>query len=187
MKNTRMFRFTCYGIIAAVIVLISIFTFLRTIFYVQKPQNVILTITATGKKQDASSGTEVRIQNIKVNQSQNVDLNKLANYPGWKMDGNLLVAYKVTNPVSISVSLSKMTSLDIGVIKQRGSGIAEIKIDDKKEKIDLFANKDWKTDTWHYRVLGEFKPFARLDLILELWAVDVLIIWGFVYWRKNKE
>lgn len=187
MKNTRTFRFTCYGFIAAVIVTVSTFTFLRPIFIIRKPQDMTLTITATGKKQTDSFGTEVRIKGIKVNQSQNIDLKGLPKSPGWKMDGDLLVAYGVTDPASISMQLSKFTSIDIDVIKQRGSGIAEIQIGDRTESVDLFADEDWKTDNWHYEVPGEFKPFARLDLLLGLWVVTFLLIWGFIYWIKNKE
>lgn len=186
-KDTRAFRFICYGIIAAIIVLVGTFTFLRPIFNVQKPQNATLTITATGQKQAGSAGTEVRIQSIKVNQSQSIDLKNLSTSSGWKMDGDLLVAYGVTKPVSVTLPLSQMTSLDIGVVKQRGSGIVEIQVGDKKENVSLFANEDWKTDKWHYEVSGEFKPLARIDLLLELWAVTFLIIWGFVYWKTNRE
>jgi hypothetical protein len=103
------------------------------------------------------------------------------------MDGDLLVVYGVTKPVSISIPLSAITSIDIGLIKQRGSGIVDVQIGDKRDSIDLYANEDWKADKWHYEGTGEFNPLARIDLLLELWGVTFLIIWGFVYWRENKE
>lgn len=186
-KRSWKIRFLGNGILAAVIVVVGLFTLLKPIFIIRPPQDIRITVTATGQEGEQAKGTAVRIRSIRADQRNSVDLNTLSGTAGWKMDGDLLVAYGATKPVGITTTCHNASSVEVQLLSSQDSGRVEVNINGQVFRKDLSAGSAGSMQLIHYDVPGKFDPLTRWDLVIEFWGVVLLLIYGGIYWHANRE
>lgn len=177
MKTKKYLHILFCAVLAAVLLLVGVFTFLRPIFTMQIPVSGTLSITASGIKNPASAGSEVRIRQIALD-GEPVDLATLAVTPGWGLDGELLVAYNVSSLVTLTIPVEQVETLTLATVGQRGSGHLDLTFGDLQESLDLYADSDWEERSQQIVVSDTvFAPIDRIDLLIELWIVCALFVW----------
>lgn len=177
MENIKFKNILGFAIISLFVMIISIATYLKPIFCIQKCENLEMTITATGNKCEQSFGTEIRFKSIIYNGQEKADLSRLADQcSGWEVDGDLLSAYEVQQPAVINLSLKDVYKIELNMIGQRGSGKIKIETQNISEEIDLYRDADWEEVSWTYTAENEFAPQKRPDLLLEIWILILIAI-----------
>lgn len=169
--------------ISLLIVIVGVFTFMRTAFvkpvYIDAP----LTISTSDVKNPLTAGREIRVKAVLAD---GIDvLPQLIPGNGWKMDGDLLVCYENDSlKHSVSVQLSKVSDISITFIGQRGSGNASVSVGDQETLIDLYRDSDWEEISWTYKAPKEFAPFSRIDILLEMVVMVWVILSIAKFWRS---
>jgi len=159
---------TISGSISLIVIVVLAFTLLRPIFIQDNPVTGTLEITATGEKNDQSWGSEVRILGINAD-GMSLPLESAVGGV-WRMDGDMLAAYDVEAPATISFPDTTASDIELTVVKQRGSGYMDISLGDVSERLDLYSDNDWQEDT--IKISPTFSNhLLRIDLLLELWVI----------------
>lgn len=97
----------------------------------------IISIEATGQKNELSLGTEVWIKSIQVD-GKNIDLESLVNEGKWEYKNGKLVSYK-NQPQQFIESFTYKDRLSIELVQHPYSGEANISIDGDVSLIDLYS------------------------------------------------
>lgn len=118
----------------------------RTGFLVGKDY-VELRIEATGDKNGDSWGTDVRISAISIN-GEEISPEDLTIEDGWHTENNQIAVVNPENPISLTGNFEHVGNISIDFIRQSGSGIVNVYVDDeKKASLDLYS-EEWQSYTY---------------------------------------
>lgn len=113
----------------------------------------------------------MRIRQIALD-GEPVDLAMLATTPGWGMDGDLLVAYNVSSPVTLNIPVERVETLTLATVGQRGSDVLKISAPIFDASLDLYENADWTEYNESFDLgSSRFAPLSRPDFLLEFGAI----------------
>jgi len=158
-----------YLCISILLVLFSIFTYLKPVFMVSQLNDIYLTLIRTNEKNIMSAGSEVRIARVLLNDTQIVTWDQFEKSDGWIEDGELLASYEQNIQATASIKLKDVSKIQIEFIKQKGSGFLAIYNGGHLvDQLDLYSNTDWEKEVWNYDIPTVFNPLVRIDIILEL-------------------
>jgi len=172
--GNRVSRFAISGFLSLLVIILLAFTLLRPILVQNNPVKDTLEITAAGEKNDQSWGKEVRILSINADGK----LLPLESVVGgvWRMDGDMLAAYNVEAPATISFPDVTAYDIELTVVKQNGSGYMDVSFGDVSERFDFYSDF-WLEDT--IKISPTIVKSVRIDLLLMswglLWAICVIV------------
>ena len=134
--------------------LIVALTFFRPLYLPMLNRDIRLSFVATSEHNDEALASNVRINHITVNGK---DLNlaniSLDNAGRWKYDSenDFLYVYDLNQPEILVVDINDVHSLSIGAVKEVGSGIIEIFLnEDLWKTFDLYQDSEWAPVQWNY-------------------------------------
>ena len=160
----------CTGFFSVVMFIILFTAFQNIVYKSVYKDNTVLTITATGEKCEAALADNVRINEIYVNNVR-YDLSQAELKDGWKYNGidHFLYVYNTHESAAISIPLENVRTIDITYVKEVGSGLFDISIDDKLSRaIDGYENTKWDNDTVSYKVSPLIRPYTSYYTMLAL-------------------
>lgn len=172
----------------AVIIFVLLTTIFQNFIYenVYK-NNVSLTITATGQKNEKALASNVRIRDIFVNGSE-YDFTKIQLSDGWEYStvDHLISAYEPTKPVSFNVNFDEdIRMLEIVYVQEVGSGQVEFAINGKNFKtIDTYKDCEWSTSSKVYKVSQLINPYSSYSVFIVLFVLFTII--GYWLIGNNK-
>ena len=172
----------------AVIIFVLLTTIFQNFIYenVYK-NNVSLTITATGQKNEKALASNVRIRDIFVNGSE-YDFTKIQLSDGWEYStvDHLISAYEPTKPVSFNVNFDEdVRMLEIVYVQEVGSGQVEFAINGKNFKtIDTYKDCEWSTSSKVYKVSQLINPYSSYSVFIVLFVLFTII--GYWLIGNNK-
>lgn len=157
-KNADLNKRKKWSAVFLVICIISIFMGMGINYYT--PGKVAtVRIVATGEKNAASLGNNVRISLIAADRGTDIedvcDFNEVTLNGDWKIDeeNHLLTCYNVTQKSEVTFQLRDAKNLSIDFVSEMGSGIAEVYINGElAENIDLYSDTEWTSVTKDYDI-----------------------------------
>lgn len=157
------------------------------LYAIIKKDNVVLTIESTGEKNSKAAYNTVRVSRIFINDVA-YDFSKVATTNAWDYDGinNFIYLKDNTKPVSFDLVLNNIRTIDINFVSERGSGIANVYINNKKiETIDLYQDAKWAYKRVHYHVNPLVTPHKGYGVITVIFLIGLII--GLFNENKNKD
>lgn len=150
-------------------------------------QEVELSFFATAEKNQHALANNIRISYVSVN-GKNIDLSQveLPVSGQWKYssEDDILYIYNAEKPEKLTIKLSGVHSLSIGTVREVGSGIVDIYINNKLITTeDLYADIQWKTTEIRWET--SFLVFPEKNLILQF-MIFCLIWFGCWKWIEKK-
>lgn len=166
--------------LAMMILLIAVNYMLRPVYLHWLNQDVELRITAKAAQNEDALADNVRITHVAVN-GRDVDLSEVPLDKGspWKYDSrhDFLYAYETQKETTISFRLENAHSVSVSMVKERGSGLAELQINGKPWKtVDLYKNVTWK----EVKYSTNLSNFTFIEKNRKLLAAIFIIL--FVFW-----
>ena len=137
----------------------------ETIFY----KDIQLKIVATTEKDEEALANNVRIKRISVNgidiDMSGIGLNTNSNW-AYDSEHDFLYIYNSEKVDTVCLNLKDVKTLDITYIKEIGSGIVDILVDDEtKDSVNLFTESSWEEEKKTYEISGEFEKRITILLI----------------------
>ena len=168
--------------------LVAGLTVLRPVYLDSLNRDIALTIVATGEKQEAAKSNYVRLNHIAVN-GRDINLAQVKTDEGslWTYDSlnDYLRVYDFDSPQSVTVPLTNVHSLSIGMVSEVGSGIVEIRIDGELlRRADLYKNTDW--DTVRFRYDTSVLVFPERHPWLQILTILLISLFCFLWGRKRR-
>lgn len=121
------------------IISLFVFAIVKNKVYFNSNQNFVVSIIATGDKNNNSNSAEVWVREIKDNNS-NVFPGDIELPDGWHYKNNSIYSDSVTS-VPLEIVFESPNNSSITFEKHTWSGIVEIKSENCSEKIDLYSEK----------------------------------------------
>lgn len=183
-KNIQFYKlknsFNC-GIFVVVIFVIVFTALKKPVFDSLYKESAELTINATAQKSSKALANNIRITNIFVN-GVSYDLSEISLNDGWKYDGinHMIYAYNLSKQGEINITLDNVRTVEVEYVKEVGSGIFEVKINDKIiDRVDSYENCNWENDSLVYKANPFLMPynsyFTLIVLFLAAFIVSYLI------------
>lgn len=145
-----------------------------------------INITATSDKNSNALSNNIRIKEISIdNIPQDLENISLKNEWFFYEEDKTIVAFDNNNANKLTIPIKCSSKVSITFIKEIGSGIVDIRIDDINTKIDLYSN-DWGYETFQYKIpiikIISFYIFCYIIIYLFLLILFNLIILNY---KKN--
>lgn len=158
----------------------------KFIVYPESESQITLTVINTAQKNPKSLSTDCRIKEIKSD-LYTVPIFELKEEP-WSYKDGYFQTLSPKTETSFSLTIPAKEYVEFHLIKQEGSGIVEILVNDVPvETIDLYS-KSWEDLIWNYS-LGTFSFTNNLFLIVGLGLVCALVLYlvikGFKQIKTN--
>lgn len=164
-----------WSVIILVISIISIIMGIGVNYYV--PGRVAtVSVVATGEKNAASLGNNVRVSLIAADRGTDIedvcDFSEVTLQGDWKIDNenHLLTCYNVTQKSEATFQLRDAEILSIDFVSELGSGFAEVYINGElAENIDLYSDTEWTSVTKNYDI-----KYNNVFIFNVLWVTFIL-------------
>lgn len=176
--------------IATMIMLITLNNLLRPAYIKLLNEDIQLNIVATAEKNEDALANNIRITHVSVN-GKDVDLSAVPidAESAWEYDSksDFLYAYNLDSETKITLNLKNVHTLSVTLVKEEGSGQAELWIGDKLwESLDLYKNVSWEEVTYSRNT--SFMVHIEQHTVLLICMLGVLvIIWLIVLSFKKRE
>ena len=147
-------------------------------------QDVQLEIVATGEKNRASLGNNIRLTRIVVNGIPR-DLSNVSLSGNWQYttSDDFLYVYNTPKPDTLTVSYRDVISMDLVFVSELGSGIAELRVNGRTwDRVDLYSDNRWSELTVRYDSSMLANPERHPALYLLVFCAVFLL---FQAVRKN--
>lgn len=144
---------------------------------------------ATGEKNEASLGNNVRISQITSDKDTELEdiygFDELQLNGNWEIDeeNNLLTCYNVSQNSEAVIRVRDAENINIDFVSEIGSGIVEVYINDKlAENIDLYSDTEWTSLAKNYEL--KYPKTVAFDAA---WIVlfVVALICLFIFIKNN--
>lgn len=188
-KNSIRIAMQCLWIALAIFFVLIVFNSIcRPLYLETLNKNIELRIVATGEQNEDALANNVRINHIAVNGKDiNLGSVEISDESNWQYDSknDFLYLYNTEKVDDIVIPLNQVHSLSVTMIQEKGSGIAELYLDEKIWKtIDLYENVDWDEVQFDYDT--SFLVFPENNLVLQISLLIIMMIMVFFILRKKK-
>lgn len=186
--NLTAIKKAVYTGIFAVVIYIIVFTVFQNVVYENVyDDEAILTITATGEKSKRALSDNIRITDIVLN-GISYDLSDIQLKDGWEYNGidHMVYVYNTDKPASIDIKFNNVRSVDITYVKEVGSGIFEVEIDNKVvNTVDSYKNCKWDNGSVTYKVSPLLYPYSSYGTLLVLFILFFVL--GYIFCDKGEK
>lgn len=164
--------------LATMILLITLNNLLRPVYIKCLNENIELRVVATAEQDKNALANNVRITHIECN-GKDIDLSAISIDPEsqWEYDSknDFLFVYNAEKSESISFELKNVHSYSITMVREEGSGQAELWVnDDLWESVDLYEETTWDEISFSKDV----SPFVFIEKHYLFLAILLCVIWG---------
>lgn len=164
------------GLISILMTFLLINTGLKGIFTDRLPQDVTVSITPLGEKNEESWGYQIRLLNIYVNNTETVDIMQYVGDGKWINEGNNVLMWDgrpTDGGDTLNIPISNAKQIDVIYATQNGSGYVDTQINDaNKERKDLYSGeKEWRKQNYHYLARGEFNLWGHIDWFILIYLI----------------
>ena len=176
--------------IATMIMLITLNNLLRPAYIKLLNEDIQLNIVATAEKNEDALANNIRITHVSVN-GKDVDLSavQIDAESAWEYDSknDFLYAYNLNSEAKITLNLKNVHTISVTLVKEEGSGQAELWIGDKLwESLDLYKNVSWEEETYSRNTSFMVYIEQHIVLLISMFGV-LLIVWLIVLSFKKRE
>ena len=168
-----------WSIVAAAAVTFLVFSMNRLLFPVYRDlleKDATVQIVATGERNSASLGTNIRLSGIRIN-GADLDLSKIKCAGNWKYSEteDFLYAYNVRTPDKLTIEIDDVLSMDLTFVSERGAGIVSVAANGEAvETRDLYSDTKWTEVSVRY----DTSVFAHPEQHGMIWLLLFTAVFG---------
>ncbi|WP_236895918.1 LTA synthase family protein [Clostridium beijerinckii] len=149
-------------------------------------KDITINFTATSEKGEKALANNVRINKITVNNAD-LDLDKLNFADNWKHYDGCIGSYDNNGESTLSLELKNVIFLDVGFVKELGSGIVEIKTSDGTyKKLDLYSDSGWKNYDWNYMSQPILQPYKYPVILISIFIASFIILYFLLSFSNER-
>lgn len=178
---------------ATMILLITLNNLLRPVYIKCLDENIELRVVATAEQDKNALSNNVRITHVECN-GKDIDLSTVSINPElqWKYDSknDFLFIYDAGKSETISFKLKNVHSYSITMVREEGSGRAELWVNDNLwESVDLYEKTTWDEISFSKDVC-QLVFIEKHYLFLGILLVILFLIWLILFrfaWSEDRK